>query len=124
MKFFITIFMVFHISFIVLQMKSTASPLDNYSDKDSYEENEVALFTDIEDYMNKDMEDEGLVLAFPDIQKRKPSTHKIFRRYCVPRGGNCDHRRKYCCNSSSCRCNLWGANCKCQRMGIFQRWGK
>lgn len=34
------------------------------------EENEVALFTDIEDYMDKDVEDDGLVLAFPDIQKR------------------------------------------------------
>jgi len=34
------------------------------------EENEVALFTDIEDYMDKDVEDDGLVLGFPDIQKR------------------------------------------------------
>lgn len=34
------------------------------------EENEVALFTDIEDYMDKDVKDDGLVLAFPDIQKR------------------------------------------------------
>lgn len=54
---------------------------------------------------------------------RKSSVYK-FRKSCVPRGGNCDHRPKYCCNGGSCRCNLWGVNCKCQRMGFFQKWGK
>ncbi|XP_060858236.1 uncharacterized protein LOC132935654 isoform X1 [Metopolophium dirhodum] len=124
MKYFVTIFMVFHISLILLQKTSTASPLDNYLDKDSLEENGVELLTDIEEYMDKDAEDNGSALDFPDVQKRKLSSHRIFRRYCVPRGENCDHRPKYCCNSSSCRCNLWGVNCKCQRMGFFQRWGK
>ncbi|KAL5237785.1 hypothetical protein ACI65C_005195 [Semiaphis heraclei] len=122
MKYFVTIFMVFQISLILQQSTSTASPLDNYLDKDPLEENGVELLTDIEDYMDKDAEDNELILA--DVQKRKLSGHKIFRRYCVPRGGNCDHRPKYCCNSSSCRCNLWGSNCKCQRMGFFQWWGK
>ncbi|XP_069703313.1 toxin Tbo-IT2-like isoform X2 [Periplaneta americana] len=46
------------------------------------------------------------------------------KRACVRRGGNCDHRPKDCCYNSSCRCNLWGANCRCQRMGLFQKWGK
>ncbi|XP_076175719.1 xibalbin-1 isoform X2 [Ptiloglossa arizonensis] len=45
------------------------------------------------------------------------------KRVCVQRGRNCDHRPKDCCNSSSCRCNLWGTNCKCQRVGFFQKWG-
>ncbi|KAJ1530500.1 hypothetical protein ONE63_005398 [Megalurothrips usitatus] len=48
----------------------------------------------------------------------------IYRRSCVRRGGNCDHRPGDCCYNSSCRCNLWGANCRCQRMGLFQKWGK
>ncbi|XP_003700834.1 xibalbin-1 isoform X2 [Megachile rotundata] len=45
------------------------------------------------------------------------------KRACIKRGGNCDHRPKDCCNSSSCRCNLWGSNCRCQRVGLFQKWG-
>ncbi|XP_060530648.1 U8-agatoxin-Ao1a-like isoform X2 [Cylas formicarius] len=45
------------------------------------------------------------------------------KRACVRRGGNCDHRPNDCCYNSSCRCNLWGANCRCQRMGLFQKWG-
>ncbi|XP_015592677.1 U16-lycotoxin-Ls1a isoform X2 [Cephus cinctus] len=45
------------------------------------------------------------------------------KRACVPRGGNCDHRPNDCCYNSSCRCNLWGSNCRCQRMGLFQKWG-
>ncbi|XP_071651601.1 uncharacterized protein [Temnothorax longispinosus] len=45
------------------------------------------------------------------------------KRACIRRGGDCYHRRKDCCNSSSCRCNLWGSNCQCQRMGLFQKWG-
>ncbi|XP_023016095.2 uncharacterized protein isoform X2 [Leptinotarsa decemlineata] len=45
------------------------------------------------------------------------------KRACVRRGGNCDHRPNDCCYNSSCRCNLWGSNCRCQRMGLFQKWG-
>ncbi|XP_064092096.1 toxin Tbo-IT2-like isoform X7 [Macrobrachium nipponense] len=46
------------------------------------------------------------------------------KRSCIPRGGACTHRPQACCNSSSCRCNLWGTNCRCQRMGLFQQLGK
>ncbi|XP_063991811.1 toxin Tbo-IT2-like isoform X2 [Diachasmimorpha longicaudata] len=45
------------------------------------------------------------------------------KRSCIRRDGNCDHRPNDCCYSSSCRCNLWGSNCRCQRMGLFQKWG-
>lgn len=44
--------------------------------------------------------------------------------YCVRRGGNCDNRPNECCYSSACRCNLWGTNCKCQRVGLLQKWGR
>lgn len=54
---------------------------------------------------------------------KRSSLIYIFRRACVRRGGNCDHRPNDCCYNSSCRCNLWGANCRCQRMGLFQKWG-
>ncbi|KAH9420983.1 hypothetical protein DERP_001423 [Dermatophagoides pteronyssinus] len=27
-------------------------------------------------------------------------------------------------NNTVCRCNLWGTNCRCHRMGLFQKIGK
>ncbi|KAK8745460.1 hypothetical protein OTU49_000197, partial [Cherax quadricarinatus] len=56
-------------------------------------------------------------------QKRSSYIY-LFRRSCIRRGGTCDHRPNDCCYNSSCRCNLWGTNCRCQRMGLFQQWGK
>ncbi|KAL7026851.1 hypothetical protein ACKWTF_005197 [Chironomus riparius] len=55
---------------------------------------------------------------------RRSSMIYVFRRACIRRSGNCDHRPNGCCANSSCRCNLWGSNCRCQRMGLFQKWGK
>ncbi|XP_076335157.1 xibalbin-1-like [Tachypleus tridentatus] len=46
------------------------------------------------------------------------------KRSCIPRSGSCDNRPYSCCGGSSCRCNLWGTNCRCQRQGLFQGWGK
>jgi len=40
---------------------------------------------------------------------------------CVRRGGGCDGRANDCC-TGGCRCNLWGANCKCARQGLLQKW--
>ncbi|KAK9751632.1 Conotoxin [Popillia japonica] len=54
-------------------------------------------------------------------QEKSDDNDKI--RACIRRGGNCDHRPNDCCYNSSCRCNLWGSNCRCQRMGLFQKWG-
>ncbi|XP_053213504.1 uncharacterized protein LOC128396881 [Panonychus citri] len=46
------------------------------------------------------------------------------KRSCIKRSGICDNRPADCCLNSVCRCNLWGANCRCQRMGLFQRLGR
>uniref|UniRef100_A0A4V2H8V7 U34-Liphistoxin-Lth1b_2 n=1 Tax=Liphistius thaleban TaxID=1905330 RepID=A0A4V2H8V7_9ARAC len=43
------------------------------------------------------------------------------KRSCIRRGGRCDHRPNHCCSNSSCRCSLWGTNCKCERAGLFQQ---
>ncbi|KAL7638805.1 UNVERIFIED_CONTAM: hypothetical protein RMT77_010339 [Armadillidium vulgare] len=56
--------------------------------------------------------------------QKRSSLIYLFRRSCIRRGGTCDHRPNDCCYSSSCRCNLWGSNCRCQRAGLFQQWGK
>uniref|UniRef100_A0A4Q8K3L0 U21-Liphistoxin-Lsp1a_1 n=2 Tax=Liphistius TaxID=62150 RepID=A0A4Q8K3L0_9ARAC len=58
---------------------------------------------------------------YESIARYLMSTRK---RSCIRRGGSCDHRPGDCCFSSSCRCNLWGTNCRCQRVGLFQKWGK
>ncbi|KAL1509151.1 hypothetical protein ABEB36_003935 [Hypothenemus hampei] len=71
-------------------------------------------------------EDEGYQLPEDDYPENtldsllQPPAEK---RACIRRGGNCDHRTNDCCYNSSCRCNLWGSNCRCQRMGLFQKWG-
>ncbi|XP_054716614.1 toxin Tbo-IT2-like isoform X2 [Uloborus diversus] len=63
---------------------------------------------------------------------QEPAYYENFARYlmstkkrsCIRRGSSCDHRPSDCCFNSSCRCNLWGTNCRCQRVGLFQKWGK
>ncbi|XP_076363464.1 U8-agatoxin-Ao1a-like isoform X2 [Tachypleus tridentatus] len=42
------------------------------------------------------------------------------RKSCIKRGNSCDERPNDCCFHSSCRCNLWGTNCRCMRRGLFQ----
>lgn len=73
-------------------------------------------------HLDVSMSLQGIILK-PLISSRRTSLIYLFRRACIPRSGNCDHRPKDCCYSSSCRCNLWGSNCRCQRMGLFQKWG-
>ncbi|KAK0167647.1 hypothetical protein PV327_005017 [Microctonus hyperodae] len=75
-----------------------------------YFEDDIGEFpVDVSDYSDNTLED----LMQAAQQKRG----------CIRRDGNCDHRPNDCCYSSSCRCNLWGSNCRCQRMGLFQKWG-
>ncbi|CAH0719064.1 unnamed protein product, partial [Brenthis ino] len=70
--------------------------------------------------------DEDIEISGPDYDE-DPADMQLLqdvdKRACIRRGGNCDHRPGDCCHSSSCRCNLWGSNCRCQRMGLFQKWG-
>ncbi|XP_054006689.1 U8-agatoxin-Ao1a-like isoform X1 [Hylaeus anthracinus] len=83
-----------------------------------FDEDDDALQVADSDYADNALD--NLIRA---AQEKRTSLIYLFRRACVKRGGNCDHRPKDCCNSSSCRCNLWGTNCQCQRVGFFQKWG-
>ncbi|KAF0312727.1 hypothetical protein FJT64_001722 [Amphibalanus amphitrite] len=46
------------------------------------------------------------------------------KRSCIPRGSSCDARPYDCCSQGTCRCNLWGSNCKCARGSLFAAWGR
>nr|XP_018915409.1 PREDICTED: U8-agatoxin-Ao1a-like [Bemisia tabaci] len=60
---------------------------------------------------------------YPDLEIEKLFHPAQQKRDCVRRGGSCAYRPNGCCQNNACRCNLWGANCRCQRMGLFQKWG-
>ncbi|XP_076236962.1 xibalbin-1 isoform X1 [Calliopsis andreniformis] len=83
-----------------------------------FDEDEEALQVADSDYADNALEN-----LMREAQQKRTSLIYLFRRACIKRGGNCDHRPKDCCYSSSCRCNLWGSNCRCQRVGLFQKWG-
>nr|QQN72869.1 agatoxin-like peptide precursor variant 1 isoform a [Lygus hesperus] len=74
--------------------------------------------TGFDDYSENDLEN------ILQVAEKRGYSHYLYRRGCIRRGGNCDYRASDCCVNSACRCNLWGANCRCQRRGIFQKWGK
>ncbi|XP_059079818.1 uncharacterized protein LOC131877971 isoform X6 [Tigriopus californicus] len=59
------------------------------------------------------------------VQKRYSMFPNEFvkRRLCIRPTMSCNLRPNSCCPSTTCRCNLWGQNCRCLRMGLFQRWG-
>eukprot|EP00093_Oithona_nana_P007952 07952.XXX_106371_103956_1 [CDS] Oithona nana genome sequencing. len=48
----------------------------------------------------------------------------VKRRLCILPQMSCNTMPNSCCGDTTCRCNLWGQNCRCLRMGFFQRWGK
>ncbi|XP_055642255.1 U8-agatoxin-Ao1a-like [Toxorhynchites rutilus septentrionalis] len=72
---------------------------------------------------DKSLSDDSLLDSVLQPGAKRSSLIQVYRRACIKRGGNCDHRPNDCCYNSSCRCNLWGSNCRCQRMGLFQKWG-
>ncbi|XP_075211667.1 xibalbin-1-like isoform X2 [Lycorma delicatula] len=81
------------------------------------------IFLLYEDLPLEEYPDDEIDRLLQNAQKRSSLVY-LYRRACVRRGGSCDHRPDDCCYNSSCRCNLWGANCRCQRKGLFQKWGK
>lgn len=90
---------------------------------DSEERYPNALDDEVED-TDKSLSDDSLLdNMLQQGASKRSSLIQVYRRACIRRSGNCDHRSNDCCYNSSCRCNLWGSNCRCQRMGLFQKWG-
>ncbi|XP_052868335.1 uncharacterized protein LOC128274248 [Anopheles cruzii] len=111
------------IAFIGVAHSSASSYL--YDSDERYQPSATNQLEDeAEDTERVNLADDGYLESFlqPGASKRS-SLIQVYRRGCIPRGGNCDHRLNDCCHKSSCRCNLWGSNCRCQRMGLFQKWG-
>ncbi|KAG5682616.1 hypothetical protein PVAND_011959 [Polypedilum vanderplanki] len=77
-------------------------------------------------YLDNDLmlSDDEMNYLEPDNNYLEELRDPAEKRACIRRSGNCDHRPNGCCANSACRCNLWGSNCRCQRMGLFQKWGK
>jgi len=49
------------------------------------------------------------------------------RKFCLRRDMTCpnrDDKRDFCCRGSQCACNIFGQNCRCSSLGLFQRLGK
>lgn len=47
--------------------------------------------------------------------------------FCVRRDNSCpyaENGRDICCKGSQCSCNIFGQNCKCSTIGLFQRLGR
>ncbi|VVC28805.1 Hypothetical protein CINCED_3A017728 [Cinara cedri] len=136
MKNFITMLTMLLVSLVLLQGNVPTAEADSevkdyvendYDDGDGETDVQYTSFAGLNEYKESHeppKKEKKLVLAFPLVQKRNAATRKYHFKFCVPRGRNCDHRPKKCCNGGSCRCNLWGVNCKCQRRGFFQKWGK
>merc|ERR1711874_76367 len=72
------------------------------------------------DYMDNSLRD-----LIHETPKKRFYFTKIYdkRRICIPPQMSCNALPKLCCGETTCRCNLWGQNCRCLRMGLFQRWG-
>ncbi|XP_040564270.1 uncharacterized protein [Lepeophtheirus salmonis] len=48
-------------------------------------------------------------------------------RFCLRRDMTCPNLpngKDFCCSGSQCSCNLFGQNCRCSTIGLFQRLGK
>merc|ERR1712029_849671 len=68
-----------------------------------------------------------------DLRQQLPHTQKkrfffpndyVKRRLCIPPQMSCNTMPNSCCRGTTCRCNLWGQNCRCLRMGFFSTLGK
>merc|ERR1711935_527118 len=76
------------------------------------------------DYAEDNFRD--LLQQLPHTQKKRvffPNDY-VKRRLCIAPQMSCSTMPNSCCSGNVCRCNLWGQNCRCLRMGFFQRWGK
>ncbi|XP_022901469.1 toxin Tbo-IT2-like isoform X2 [Onthophagus taurus] len=109
----------------VLLVVATLTP---YTGATPYFQDEDEALPYDEDYIDNNALDRLLQSAqngykFVHTKRQEKSKEDDEPRACIKRGGNCDHRPNDCCFNSSCRCNLWGSNCRCQRVGLFQKWG-
>ncbi|XP_055593075.1 uncharacterized protein LOC129744530 [Uranotaenia lowii] len=111
------------VSLLIMLVARAHGAASNYFYSESEEPYPNLLGDESED-IDKSLSDDNFLDNMPQQgASKRSSLIQVYRRACIRRGGNCDHRSNDCCYNSSCRCNLWGSNCRCQRMGLFQKWG-
>ncbi|XP_052244621.1 uncharacterized protein LOC127853861 [Dreissena polymorpha] len=95
----------------MFQFCSSELPYDKLEIDSDYQ----PLYTDVASY------DTDALETFRHVQKKSYSKYK--RVVCRQWNSQCiawtDQRDKRCCSGLSCRCNLWGQNCKC----VSRLWG-
>ncbi|XP_043192994.1 U8-agatoxin-Ao1a-like isoform X1 [Amphibalanus amphitrite] len=104
------------LALLAIHSAGAAEPDPSYIDDVGGSEQEMPL--EMDEYSNLLAN-----LLRKSAQKRSPFVY-VYRRSCIRRGNSCDARPHDCCGNGTCRCNLWGSNCKCMRGGLFQAWGR
>merc|ERR1712168_710860 len=88
---------------------TTAAAVDDYNEELS--DDEARYLTDLSNYL------EGA----GRLEKSKRG------RFCLRRDMTCPNfkdGRDLCCRGSQCACNIFGQNCRCSSLGLFQRLGR
>jgi len=58
------------------------------------------------------------------VKRHGPVWYKTNKRWhiCTPHNLSCNFSPNSCCPGTTCICNLWGQNCRCQRIGLLSQW--
>merc|ERR1711974_16886 len=80
----------------------------------------------VDDYNEELSDDEARYLT--DLSNYLEGAEKSKRgRFCLRRDMTCPNfkdGRDLCCRGSQCACNIFGQNCRCSSLGLFQRLGR
>merc|ERR1711981_944917 len=81
----------------------------------------------LDDYEDDLTEEEASNLRELDNYLRNNERLEKRGRFCLSRDLTCPNRkegRDLCCKGSQCACNIFGQNCRCSSLGLFQRLGR
>merc|ERR1711953_202193 len=80
----------------------------------------------LDDYQDA-LDEEELNHLMNYIGTTESRMEKRGRKFCLRRDMTCPNvegKRDFCCKGSQCACNIFGQNCRCSSLGLFQRLGR